>query len=65
MGQVCVTSQSVLRGEFALTNVEDVTTLTFEVSMDVSAGDERVVRGAEDEGSYEEVSGGGRAVLLG
>ena len=31
---------------------------------DVSAGDKRVVRDAVDEGSYDEVSRGGLAVLL-
>ena len=41
-----------------------MTTLTYEVVNDLSAGDERVVRDAEDEVSYDEVSRGCLAVLL-
>ena len=44
---------------------EGVTTLTFEVANDVPAGDEKVVRGDDDEWSYDKVSRGGRAALLG
>ena len=39
--------------------------MTFEVVNDVSAGDERVVRGADDNCNYDEVSRGGREALLG
>ena len=37
----------------------------YEVANELSAGDERVVRGADDDGSYDEVSRGGLVVLLG
>ena len=42
-----------------------MTTLTFEVANVVSAGDEKGVRGADDDGSYDEVSRVGLAALLG
>ena len=42
-----------------------MTTLYYEVMNNLSAGDERVVRGADDDGSYDEVSRGGLVALLG
>ena len=54
-------SQSVLRGEF----VKYRSGCDYEVANDLSAGDERVVRDVEDEGSYDEVSRGGLVALLG
>ena len=66
VGEICSASQSVLRGEFVkYRSVCDDLDVYYEVNNDLSAGDERVVRGAEDEGSYDEVSRGGLVALLG
>ena len=59
-------SQSVLRGEFVKYRSGcDYLDEYYEVVNDLSAGDERVIRDAEDDGSYDEVSRGGLVVLLG
>ena len=49
-----------------MADVEGVTTLTntSRLGNDVPAGDERAVRGSEDEGSYDEVSRRCRAAPL-
>ena len=66
MGEICSASQSGLRGEFVKyrSGCDDLD-VYYEVKNDLSVGDERVVRGAEDEGSYDEVSRGGLVALLG
>ena len=65
VGEICSASQSGLRGEFVKYRSGcDYLDEYYEVVNDLSAGDERVVRDAEDEGSYDEVSRGGLAVLL-
>ena len=66
VGEICSASQSGLRGEFMKyrSGCDDLDGF-YEVANDLSAGDERVVRGAEDEGSYDEVSRGGLVALLG
>ena len=52
-----MTSQSVLRGEFVKYRSGcDYLDEYFEVVNDLSAGDDRVVRDADDEWSYDEVS---------
>ena len=59
-------SHSVLRGEFVKYRSGcDYLDEYYEVVNDLSAGDEKVVRDADDEGSYDEVSRGGLTVLLG
>ena len=66
VGEICSASQSGLRGEFVKyrSGCDDLD-VYYEVKNDLSAGDERVVRGAEDEWSYDEVSRGGLVALLG
>ena len=64
--EICSASQSGLRGEFVKyrSGCDDLD-VYYEVKNDLSAGDERVVRGADDDGSYDEVSLGGLVALLG
>ena len=64
--EMCSASQSGLRGEFVkYRGGYDDLDVYYEVNKDLSAGNERVVRGAEDEGTYDEVSRGGLVALLG
>ena len=61
-----MTSQSVLRGEFVKYRSGcDYLDEYYEVVNDLSAGDERVVRDADDKVSYDEVGRGGLVALLG
>ena len=66
VGEICSASQSGLRGKFVKyrSGCDDLS-MYYEVVNDMSAGDERVVRGADDDGSYDEVSRGGLVALLG
>ena len=66
VGEICSASQSGLRGEFVKYRSGcDYLDVYHEMKNDLSAGDERVVRHADDDGSYDEVSRGGLVALLG
>ena len=66
MGEIWSASQSGLRGEFVKyrSGCDDLD-VYYEVKNDLSRETEEEVRGADDEGSYYEVSRGGLVALLG